>query len=590
MRAELARLYHDLDKLTRYGEIREILQSIMPTSLARETEEDSILQRAAVAGDRYQRLSSSMLESPDLHAIDSDMEVGLFPADIVMAYDAKNRPLVDIRLEERDIRDFGAVFGGNDDTAAVQAAFDDCENGGAIYFPGICTITAPIIPPSIPADEILKIRGLGQWQSGLDAGAAMDYLLEMNNPYMVLEDIGLVGNALATDCLYFNGCGRSRLTGVLAKSAKRSGGYGPTGGANNNNMIFQTCRFDSNGTAINSGTASTTAASTTVTFSVALPASVVQGMWLRVNNGRPHEINTIAGDRLSCAVYQNEECTQNNTGYEIYYGSGLFADRGTDNNTWTIVGGDYRLNKEAGLKSFALYGPNVLGGQFDNNLFAGVILGRRVTNSPVHNPNFTGSYFEANDFADIVCGATRNLKVASPLWTSVDRLFAPDGIGTYGIMVDFKGATYRSGQLNASPYSPGLRKETVLTTTPDMDSWEVGDKIDNSGVVAGGSPGWRTTTAGSQGTFSATITATTTANLRVITLTDSAGTPNFATVYEGAYITIVGVAGIKKIVSVKGSGTTRTVLIDSNCNAGVGPGAVVNYSAAVFKAEANVAA
>jgi hypothetical protein len=115
---------------------------------------------------------------------------------------------------------------------------------------------------------------------------------------------------------------------------------------------------------------------------------------------------------------------------------------------------------------------------------------------------------------------------------------------------------------------------------PATGTWNRQDIVWHNAPAPSTTPGWICTTSGTLGTLNGgATTADTTNGSPVITVNSATG------LYPGAYITVAGVTGIKKILKISGT----TVTVDSNCDATVDDGAVA-YSAAVFKAMAALGA
>ncbi len=109
------------------------------------------------------------------------------------------------------------------------------------------------------------------------------------------------------------------------------------------------------------------------------------------------------------------------------------------------------------------------------------------------------------------------------------------------------------------------------STTPSNGTWIIGDKIINTGVTSGGFAEWECTTSGTQGTLSG-VTGSINSGSSSLTVNTVTG------LKVGNFITIVGVSGVKQIITIVG----LVVTVNSNANATVS-GAAVAYSAAVFK-------
>jgi len=116
------------------------------------------------------------------------------------------------------------------------------------------------------------------------------------------------------------------------------------------------------------------------------------------------------------------------------------------------------------------------------------------------------------------------------------------------------------------------------TSASNMRTWQLGERAPNQIPAAAAVPGWRCTTAGTFGTL-AGVTASSTSGTPVIVVNTTAG------LWTGAYISVVGVSGTKRIVSIAGTSVT----LDSNSSATVA-GAAAAYVAPVFKGEAALSA
>ena len=107
-------------------------------------------------------------------------------------------------------------------------------------------------------------------------------------------------------------------------------------------------------------------------------------------------------------------------------------------------------------------------------------------------------------------------------------------------------------------------------TTSNQKSWSAGDTIKNSTPTSGADINGVCTTSGTYGTLSG-VTGGITTGTPTLTVNDSDGlAPN-------VYITIVGVAGVKRILDVTG----LVITLDSNADATVA-GAAVAYAVPVF--------
>ncbi len=105
-------------------------------------------------------------------------------------------------------------------------------------------------------------------------------------------------------------------------------------------------------------------------------------------------------------------------------------------------------------------------------------------------------------------------------------------------------------------------------------TYEKGDTVWQSQPVAGGPLGSRCLTSGTQGALNGSATtATTTSGSAVIAVSD------YTDLVPGQYITIAGVSGTKKVLTVAGT----TITLTTTCGASVGPGAAVSYVHPTFE-------
>jgi hypothetical protein len=116
------------------------------------------------------------------------------------------------------------------------------------------------------------------------------------------------------------------------------------------------------------------------------------------------------------------------------------------------------------------------------------------------------------------------------------------------------------------------------SVAPTSRTWDRGDVVWKSDPSASGTPGWVCVQGGTFETLSG-VTGSITSGTPLLTLNTVTG------VKVGLYLTIVGVTGIKKVISMSGLVAT----LDSNADATV-TGAAVAYSPAIFKAMADLAA
>ena len=107
------------------------------------------------------------------------------------------------------------------------------------------------------------------------------------------------------------------------------------------------------------------------------------------------------------------------------------------------------------------------------------------------------------------------------------------------------------------------------TAVPSTGTWNITDEIANRL----GTGGWHCTTGGTFGTLNGgATTAATTASSALATLSSLTG------IFVGAYVTIAGVTGVKRIAEIRSS---TQVLLDSTADATVGAGATA-YSTPTF--------
>jgi hypothetical protein len=135
----------------------------------------------------------------------------------------------------------------------------------------------------------------------------------------------------------------------------------------------------------------------------------------------------------------------------------------------------------------------------------------------------------------------------------------------YGVWTTIGGLDYMS--LPSEDIFPA----TAVPSATSYATWNVGDRIENSEWALTEPLGWICKTAGTNGTALSAVTAATTSGLTTVTFS------SVLNLGVGMYITIAGVAGVKKIVTLSGlSGT-----IDTAASATVAAGAVA-YSNAAF--------
>lgn len=118
------------------------------------------------------------------------------------------------------------------------------------------------------------------------------------------------------------------------------------------------------------------------------------------------------------------------------------------------------------------------------------------------------------------------------------------------------------------------------TTVPDYGTWAVGDRVKLWAAAAAGIPAYQCTTKGTMGTLnSGATTGSITTGTSTLTVSSASG------LLVGQWLAIVGVTGPLRITAISGT----TITLHSTANATVA-GAAVSFSAAVFKAEAALAA
>jgi hypothetical protein len=129
-------------------------------------------------------------------------------------------------------------------------------------------------------------------------------------------------------------------------------------------------------------------------------------------------------------------------------------------------------------------------------------------------------------------------------------------------------------------YSNTKRSEVSGSSTPGALTWKKGDILWRTNVAAGGSPMDSCVTDGSAGTLNSGATTGSITNGTALLTVNST-----AMLYPGAWITIAGVAGAKRITAINGLVCT----LHANANATVA-GAAVAYSPPTWKAWPAVAA
>lgn len=110
-----------------------------------------------------------------------------------------------------------------------------------------------------------------------------------------------------------------------------------------------------------------------------------------------------------------------------------------------------------------------------------------------------------------------------------------------------------------------------LSAAPTTGTWAVGDLVLNTAAAPGGYVGWVCTTAGTQGTYTEGLTATTDGTTTVVLSASST-----AHLGPGMYLTINGTA--VRVVSI-----LDTSMVVSSTIAASGPGTPIAYTNATFK-------
>lgn len=196
--------------------------------------------------------------------------------------------------------------------------------------------------------------------------------------------------------------------------------------------------------------------------------------------------------------------------------------------------------------------------------------------------NLATDYWQTGNVATMRLGPT--LKVnGNMMWNCPVQIQFPESISGDGSA--FSRCIEMGGNnVDADPIHTVSFASWTLTAAPvsgdGFRNWQRGERVAHRNPAASTVPGWVCVTAG---TFGPAITCTTTTVAASATVTFT----NLNGIIPGAFITIVGVAGIKRVLTINVSALTATV--DVVCDAAVAA-AVTAYSAPVFKAEAALAA
>lgn len=130
--------------------------------------------------------------------------------------------------------------------------------------------------------------------------------------------------------------------------------------------------------------------------------------------------------------------------------------------------------------------------------------------------------------------------------------------------------------LTGESYDNGTYRRFDRSSVPTTGSWLLGDMVFATTPGQGAISQWRCIQGGTLGTLNGgATTGSITTGTATLTVSSATG------LYRGAWITIAGVIGVKKVLSVSGT----TVTLDANADATVS-GAAVAYRAAVFIAAA----
>ncbi len=143
-------------------------------------------------------------------------------------------------------------------------------------------------------------------------------------------------------------------------------------------------------------------------------------------------------------------------------------------------------------------------------------------------------------------------------------------ISSFKLFTDSKEAVHVSTGLAPRPVGQ------LASAIPTVGTYTIGERIGHSAPAVGQPKGWSCTVSGTFGTL-AGVTGGITTGTKILTVNDATN------VKFGHYITIAGVAGVKRVTKVSGT----TVYVDTNASATVA-GAAVAYQTPTMVSEGNL--
>jgi len=292
----------------------------------------------------------------------------------------------------------------------------------------------------------------------------------------------------------------------------------------------------------------------------------------------------------------NQTVTGNVCSESVAYEDDLVTVKNTVGYGIILTGGSDAIISNNIISDNTLFGVYLYPGVENVNIENNIIRNNStngVNNVSIQLVGTSGSIIKNVIVAHNLIECSGNVVVSIPNYTNGLRMF-----GNAGKLVNASSAvSVASGSLNTLIYDNVFNKPVAMsdptgayynngnyykitdgTVVPTTGTWLYGDTIENRSPSAGNYTGWRCIQGGTMGILNGGAT-TGSIELGSTTLTVNSATG----LYEGAWITIAGVTGVKTVVSVSGT----TVIINSAADATV-TNAAIAYRAAVFAGYGNI--
>ena len=275
-------------------------------------------------------------------------------------------------------------------------------------------------------------------------------------------------------------------------------------------------------------------------------------------SGKNQILNGVIG--CESVTLDNQGNPENNSGYGLVITGGEGVQ---------INGGMFNDNRSFGIYIYPgvkrIYGSNIELKRNATNAEHKVVIQMVGTpTKPIEDIQFTDCTIEAQGQVTLTIGNyTKNVRLLYNFGTFEDTASAVS-FGVNSVDSRVVGNKFNKPVTMNDPtgeeYNNGLYRNIDRTSIPTTGTWILGDVINNRQRSPGGIAEWNCVQSGTFGVLNnGSTTGTIEQDSKTLVVSSSNG------LYKGAYITISGVSGVKRIVSIDG----LKITLDNTSNASV---------------------